>query len=51
MPKQDGNSKVFAEIGDDPDTLPKVWIMREAKPDTKLWRNLQVLEPNHLLVI
>ena len=50
VPKQNGNSKVFAEIDDDPHTLPKVWIMREAKPDTKLWRNLQVLEPNPLML-
>ena len=34
--KQGENSKIFAKIGDDPDTLPDDWVMREAKPDTKL---------------
>ena len=48
--KQGGNSKVLAKIDDDPNTLPDVWVMREAKPDTKLWRNLQVLEDNPLML-
>eukprot|EP00928_Gymnodinium_smaydae_P065442 TRINITY_DN48595_c0_g1_i1.p2 TRINITY_DN48595_c0_g1~~TRINITY_DN48595_c0_g1_i1.p2 ORF type:complete len:225 (+),score=35.05 TRINITY_DN48595_c0_g1_i1:966-1640(+) len=38
-----GEEPRYARIGDDPDNLPEVWVMRESDPDSKLRRNLDVL--------
>jgi hypothetical protein len=41
---EDGEEPFYARLGDDPDNLPSVLVMRESGEHTKIRRNLEVLE-------